>query len=323
MAKENDEAPEDARGGKTQTNVKRRIAWGILIFGLILIAAAIITGIIEAVWEGTASYKEGDKSNVPYGYDLYTSNVFFYNNGEIKASMTAQELWDLIVDNGGNIRDYLDNPSELKKMMNAQLISQFMDTRSNPDEPIDWDNINLDVNSKDIQGIVKLKRGNADGSTTTMTYVDEGTYDFYVRDYLDKGTEETKQRALSHFTIEENKTVTYGNGTSTSNISAEEFLQAVRDVAAEVYENRAIYKYGHSTTTPPCEMESDGKKHISCDRIAAKALYNLGFTDQPAGGITCNNEDWLIAHGFVKITEESELKRWRYSFYWRYSIKYS
>ena len=320
MSKKNEQRQMQVTGKEPKKNKKNNL--------IIIIVVALIVGVIilapaleDLKFEKDASYRRGDKSSVPYSYGLYSSEISLSNTGEITASMSAQELWDLIIENGGNITNYLDNPSELKKLMNAQLISQFIDTRSNPDEPIDWDNINLDVNSKDIQGIVKLKRGNADGSTTTMTYVDEGTYDFYVRDYLDKGTEETKQRALSHFTIEENKTVTYGNGTSTSNISAEEFLQAVRDVAAEVYENRAIYKYGHSTTTPPCEMESDGKKHISCDRIAAKALYNLGFTDQPAGGITCNNEDWLIAHGFVKITEESELKRWRYSFYWRYSIK--
>lgn len=314
---------EDSRQREIKVYGKERIKkkTKIIFIILVLIIALIIAG-IPALWEtikeGESSYKEGDKSNVPYAYEQYTTDVKFSNNGEIEASMTAQELWDLIISNGGNINKYLNNPSELKKMMNAQLVTQFMDTRSNPDEPIDWDSINADVNSNDIQGIVKLKRGNADGTTTTMTYVDEAQYNFYIRDYLDKGTEETKKEALSHFTIEENKTVTYGNGTSTSNISAEEFLQAVRDVAAEVYQNRTQYIYGHSTTIPPCELEADGKKHISCDRIASRALYNLGFTDQPAGGITClmpGVENWLEAHGFVRINDQSQLQRRGYSFY--------
>lgn len=64
------------------------------------------------------------------------------------------------------------------------------------------------------------------------------------------------------------------------------------------------YRYGDSHANPPC---SDGV--ISCDRLPALALYNLGFTDQPKGsattssGITVlNMESYLLKWGFKKIT---------------------
>ena len=63
------------------------------------------------------------------------------------------------------------------------------------------------------------------------------------------------------------------------------------------------WTYGNSTATPPC---SD--KIISCDRMIARALYNLGYTSQPKGGITVlNMESYLTKWGFSKITDASKL----------------
>lgn len=63
------------------------------------------------------------------------------------------------------------------------------------------------------------------------------------------------------------------------------------------------YRYGDSKGVPPC---SDGI--ISCDRLIARALYNLGFKAQPAGGITVlNMEQYLLSWGFTKITDPNKL----------------
>lgn len=64
------------------------------------------------------------------------------------------------------------------------------------------------------------------------------------------------------------------------------------------------YRYGDSHALPPC---ADGV--ISCDRLIARALYDLGFRDQPAGGITVlNMERYLLKWGFKKILPGAGLK---------------
>lgn len=63
------------------------------------------------------------------------------------------------------------------------------------------------------------------------------------------------------------------------------------------------WKYGDSKTLPPCNDNV-----ISCDRLIARALYNLGYTDQPVGGITVLNMDkYLINWGFKKIISADQL----------------
>ena len=64
------------------------------------------------------------------------------------------------------------------------------------------------------------------------------------------------------------------------------------------------YRYGDSRALPPC---SDGI--ISCDRLIARALWNLGYTSQPQGGITVMNmEQYLLSWGFQKIGPGKALK---------------
>lgn len=90
--------------------------------------------------------------------------------------------------------------------------------------------------------------------------------------------------------------------------TASSLIAAVAAVYAMAYKGR--YRYGDSHGNPPC---SDGV--ISCDRLIARALYNLGYTDQPKGasnkssGITViNMESYLLKWGFTKITDQTKLK---------------
>lgn len=66
------------------------------------------------------------------------------------------------------------------------------------------------------------------------------------------------------------------------------------------------YGYGDSHSLPPCA------DHVtSCDRGAvARPLYDLGFTNQPAGGITVlNMERYLLSWGFKKLSPNNGLRR--------------
>lgn len=80
------------------------------------------------------------------------------------------------------------------------------------------------------------------------------------------------------------------------------FLSEVAETATEAREKR--WKYGNSQTLPPC---LDGI--ISCDRLASRAIYKLGATNQPRGG--CNSAqlaNYLPKVGFTKTTDRRQLK---------------
>lgn len=80
------------------------------------------------------------------------------------------------------------------------------------------------------------------------------------------------------------------------------WLNAVKAVCDRARTNG--YSYGNSTTLPPCE-----DKKISCDRLIARALWDLGYTDQPKGGITCGHmEKYLPKFGFTKVTDRKLIK---------------
>lgn len=90
--------------------------------------------------------------------------------------------------------------------------------------------------------------------------------------------------------------------TAVSTSATNVFLSAVNSVAVTARKNG--WTYGDSHATPPC---SD--KIISCDRLEARALYDLGYTDQRQGGETCGTfPTWLPTHGWKKVTKKSEIK---------------
>lgn len=88
----------------------------------------------------------------------------------------------------------------------------------------------------------------------------------------------------------------------TPDFTPDEFVEAV----AAVYKmaHNGGYVYSDSQTLPPC-----ADKRISCDRLEARALWNLGFTDQRKGGeVVSTFPAWLEAHGFKKITNKAQLQ---------------
>ena len=87
----------------------------------------------------------------------------------------------------------------------------------------------------------------------------------------------------------------------------EEFIASVASVYRMAHDNG--FEYGNSGTLPPCE---DG--FIACDRLIARALWDLGYTDQPQGGMQIvsgdlTEEQYLVTHGFIKINDPSKLMR--------------
>ena len=189
---------------------KRLLRVGIVVplIVIIILAASVYQIKVE---DGT--FEEDDWSNTQYGASQYTSSVSIGTDGSMTTNMTAQELWDKLREENGRVNLYLDGPEELQKLMNAELVTQYLDTRGEDeiDDPIDWDKIS-DVNSNEVQGIIKLKRAQSDGTTITMTYKDPETFQSYIDAYNSSGSESDRNRALSYFTLEQS---TIANGSAT------------------------------------------------------------------------------------------------------------
>lgn len=181
--------------GKAVKNTLRIILLPLLPFILIII---LLAGAVYFITVDDGTFKEDDWTSPGYGAAVYKSETTVNADGTISASTSAQEIWDKLVEEGSPITAYLDSAEELAKLMNAEIITQYPDTRSNPDAPIDWDSI---INGDSLQGIIKFKRSDENGNKSTMTYVDPETFQGYIDQYNENGDPTAKKNALSHFTI--------------------------------------------------------------------------------------------------------------------------
>ena len=90
-----------------------------------------------------------------------------------------------------------------------------------------------------------------------------------------------------------------GNKKTTANTV---FLKAAKNVADTARVDG--WTYGDSRSRKPC-----ADKKISCDRLVARTLFDLGFRDQRDGGEVCSTLDkYLVAHGWKKVTQKSDIK---------------
>lgn len=181
--------------GKVIKNTLKVILLPLLPIILILI---LLAGAVYFITVSDGTFEEGDWTSPGYGAAVYKSEITVNADGTISTSSSAQEIWDKLVEEGSPVTAYLDSAEELAKLMNAEIITQYPDTRSNPDASIDWDSI---INGDSLQGIIKFKRSDENGNKSTMTYVDPDTFQSYIDEYNETGSETAKNNALSHFTL--------------------------------------------------------------------------------------------------------------------------
>lgn len=227
-------------------NVMKSFAKGLvkrlIMFLLpILLILALLFGFVYVITKQDGSRKEGDIANAPYAASTYTSSVTIDEEGNITTNMTAQALWDEMIKNNSRVEVYLDGPEDLLKLMNAELITNYPDTRPNPDEEIDWETINKDVTSNKVQGIIKFRRARDDGSTITLTFVNADTFYEWVEEYNVTGDESIREQILTHFTIVEGT----GQGIGGSNV---QLNYNGKDIITDISE--AIVKAAQSTPSP-------------------------------------------------------------------------
>ena len=163
--------------------------------------------------------------------------------------------------------------------MNAAMALDYPDTRENPDSPVDWDKI--DINSKEIQGIVKFKRALKDGGTPiSMTYVSPSKFQELVSKYnLEEDNDKRKkalEEVLKHFTIEKS----YSTDSATSN-TGDNGIAKVPSLNGMVFIGDSImYCLAEKDNT----LKNEGAKYLY--RGGSTAKYFLG--KETADGSTNN-----------------------------------
>ena len=212
----------------------------IIVILLLLVATSYVLKIIDGTEDSD------DDSNVPASVSSYTSSTSVNDEGELTVDSTVQELWDELVEEDSRVSEYLDSAEELAKLINAELITQNVDTRSDPDEEIDWDEVieemtgessededseeesedtesieNTDEDTvTNIQGIIKFKRVTSDNTDgETMSYVDYDTFYGWIDEY-ESGETGVLDDLLTHFTLE--TTTTTSSSSSSSSSSSDE-----------------------------------------------------------------------------------------------------
>lgn len=151
------------------------------IFSIIvtIIFLVFFPSIIYFITIEDGTYTEDDWENVPYVSSTYTRNATITHNG-IETTSTAQELWDRIIQEGGNVDEYLDSPEELEKLMNAELITQYPR-----------------IGNGNLDGIVEFERHKSDGTSLTLQYIDLNTFNNYINS--------NDPQVLNYFTLDENE----------------------------------------------------------------------------------------------------------------------
>ena len=163
--------------------------------------------------------------------------------------------------------------------MNAAMALDYPDIRENPDSPVDWDKI--DINSKEIQGIVKFKRALKDGGKPiSMTYVSPSKFQELVSKYNSEEDNDKREKVLEevlkHFTIEKS----YSTDSATSN-TGDNGIAKVPSLNGMVFIGDSImYCLAEKDNT----LKNEGAKYLY--RGGSTAKYFLG--KETADGSTNN-----------------------------------
>lgn len=183
---------------------KRKIR--AIIAAMILIVLIILAGSTYHITVEDGTYKEDDWENAPYAASQYINGVKVEKDGTIKSNITIQELWDKMIEEGSPVNDYLHDPEDLARMIRAETVTKYPDTRKDPDEEINWDEVIK--NFETLQGIIKFKRQSTEGDKVTLTYEDPEVFQKYIDTYNATGDETARQNAMKHFTLKQASSAT-------------------------------------------------------------------------------------------------------------------
>lgn len=263
--------------------VKSFLPWILIILLIIMLVA----GFTYEITVTDGIYEDGDWSNVPFAASQFTRSITIDNEGNITASMTAKEIWEKMMENDSRVDEYLENAEQLLALMNAEVITNYPDTRPNPDEEIDWETINQDIESNKIQGIIKFRRFLEDGTSVRLTYATPEQFYGWVEEYNYSGSESAWNNAMTHFTIEEGVGNIAANGSTSGNlVSGADIIDMTSDISD------AIVQAAYSTPSPGGNL---------CQAWVSNVYANAGLTGKRYGTA------YLAAQASIVSTDMSSI----------------
>ena len=152
----------------------------LIFLPLLIILVILLSLFIYGITLDEGTYKEDDWSNTPFAASSYINAIDISENGLV-LEYSAQELWDKMLENGSNIKNYLNSPEELEKLMNVEIVTQYPK-----------------IGKGNIDGIVEFKRVDTNSNIKDLKYVDEETFNSYIEKYNSSGDE----TASNYFTID-------------------------------------------------------------------------------------------------------------------------
>ena len=137
--------------------IKVALAPIAIIVGVIVAVIILISSFVYYITVEDGTYNDDDWTSPGFAAAQSTKSATISADGTLGTAYTAQELWDKMIEEGSRVDEYLDGPEELAKLMNAEIVTQYPDTRENPDEEINWDEV-LKTDSTKMKGMIKVKR---------------------------------------------------------------------------------------------------------------------------------------------------------------------
>lgn len=265
-----------------EQDIKRRIkilSYLLSLSFIILLAAALYWLTVD---DGT--FKEGDWSSTPYAAGEYINGVSVNSDGTLNSNISAQDLWNKMLENKNRVDLYLDTPEELARLMKAEIVTQYPDTRPNPDEEINWKEIF--ENPDEFQGIIKFKRADSNNNISTMTYVEPQILEGWIEEYNTTGDETVKNKILSHFTLRKNAGTNGSGDNNGTNVATSGKMANVSN--AIVKEATKMNTYGLSGSV--------------CQTWVGTVYEKAGFGYVPSGCCAyLAGTKWGISNDFSKI----------------------
>jgi len=182
----------------------------IIIILLVVVLFVLIPAIYKDLTINDAKENPNDPKNGPAAANEFINNVYLDENGNLKFEKSIGEFWNEMRQKGNALTKYLNSANELAKLLSASVATDYPDTRKNPDDPIDWDKLDLDTDSTDVQGVIKFKRALSSGDKITMTYLPSSEFQKKIDKYNETGKTEDRDEAMKYFTLE--KSLSSGRG---------------------------------------------------------------------------------------------------------------
>ena len=210
-----------------------------------------------------------NQQNAPGRINQYTNNVTVSEDGSINLSMTPQEFWDQLVREGNRVTNYLSSAQELARIMYVQTATEMLYTGDDP-EHATLDSHSFDVNSRNVQGIVKLRRANPNGDTSNtiyMRYKSPSEFQSLVSSNNDD--------ALNYFTLETRTTQIGSNNTSGGTTNANSGSTVSTDAGNRIIQEARKYV----GVTPYVSGGKDLETGVDCSGFVYAILKKLDLYD--------------------------------------------